>query len=67
VQSIGNAAPLFQFKMMFLVHNRNSAPELLLTAAVGVVRVETHCMSPKNCNAAEGASRSPVVLPRTRG
>ena len=28
---------------------------------------ETHCESPKNCNAEEGASRSPVVLPSIRG
>jgi hypothetical protein len=29
--------------------------------------VETHCESPKNCNAEEGASRSPAVLPSMRG
>jgi hypothetical protein len=28
---------------------------------------ETHCGSPKNCNAEEGALRSPVVLPSMRG
>src|ERR1700730_2542886 len=33
----------------------------------GILPVETHCESPKNCNAEEGASRSPAVLPSMRG
>jgi hypothetical protein len=39
----------------------------VITAPIAFSAVETHCESPKNCNAEEGASRSPAVLRSMRG